>query len=154
MQSLGQSPADPERNRQWQAQVAIVAAYREQFKVTTDDPAHILGPHAEPGTPARKPYWHAAESVIAARRLGGLEVLANAEVPSAWAQVAIDVYRMLPKAERSTISREIAARLGPLWFGSPTAPDDEAVAHSDPRFRVGCSTRRLWLSGCGRPSAA
>jgi hypothetical protein len=64
MQPLGQPPADPEFKRQWLAHVAIIAAYREQLKVTTDDPSHILGPHAEPGTPARKPYWHAAESVL------------------------------------------------------------------------------------------
>jgi hypothetical protein len=55
MQPLGQPPTDPERKRQWQAHVAIVATYREQFKVTTDDPGHILGPHAEPGTQLASP---------------------------------------------------------------------------------------------------
>ncbi len=130
MQPLGQPPADPERKRQWLAHVAIVAAYREQFTVTTDDPGHVLGPHAEPGTPARKPYWHAAESILAARRLAGLEASTSATSPDteARAQAASDIYRALPEKERAEISTEMARKLGPLWFGSSTTPDEEAAS--------------------------
>jgi hypothetical protein len=130
MLPLGQPPAAPECRRQWEAHVAIVAAYREQFKVTTDDPAHVLGPHAEPGTPARKPYWAAAESVVAARRLAGLDGPISATSPGtdARAHVAVNIYRALPANERAAISCEMAKKIGPLWFGNPTTPDEEAAA--------------------------
>jgi hypothetical protein len=130
MQPLGQPATDPEHKRQWLAHVAIIAAYREQFKVTTDDPSHILGPHAEPDTPARKPYWHAAESVLAARRLAGLDApsSANSPEPEVRAQAANDIYRAPPEKERAEISTEMARKLGPLWFGSPTTPDEDAAS--------------------------
>jgi hypothetical protein len=129
-QPLGQPPTDPEHKRDWLAHVAIIAAYREQFNVTTNDPAHILGPHAEPGTPARNPYWHAAESVLAARRLAGFETRATATSPDteARAQAASDIYRVLPEKERAEISTEMAKKLGPFWFGSPTTYDEEAAS--------------------------
>jgi hypothetical protein len=52
---------------------AIIAAYRDQYKVTSNDPRQVLGPYAEPGHAGHAAYWHAAESVLAARRLAGLE---------------------------------------------------------------------------------
>jgi hypothetical protein len=127
--ALGQPPGDPERERAWRDHVVIVAAYREQFTVTTDDPAQPLGPYAEPGTPARKPYCHAAESVIAARRLAGLDAPASASTPDAQAraQVAADIYRALPEAERAAISNEMASRPGPHWLGSHFMPDEDTV---------------------------
>jgi conjugative relaxase-like TrwC/TraI family protein len=130
MLPLGQQPADPEHERQWLAHVAVVAAYREQFKVATDDPAHILGPHAEPGTPARKPYWHAAESILAARRLAGVDASASLISPDVEARVqaAMDIYRALPENERAEISTEMARKLGSLWFGNPTRPDEDAAS--------------------------
>jgi len=130
MQPLGQPPTDPDLNRQWQARIATIAAYREQFKVTTDDPAHILGPHAEPGTPARKPYWDAAESILAARRLAGVEAPSSAVGPNmqARAQAATDIYRALPQDERAKISTEMAGKLGPLWFGDLVVPDEDAAS--------------------------
>jgi hypothetical protein len=39
MQSPGQPPNDPDHERQWLQAVAIVAAYREQFGVKTNDPS-------------------------------------------------------------------------------------------------------------------
>jgi hypothetical protein len=132
MQPLGQPPADRDRdlNRQWQAHVATIAAYREQSNITTDDPAHILGRRAEPGTPARKPYWHAAESVLAARRLTGLDAPTTAASPDAQAraQTGSDIYRALPERDRAEISTEMAGNLGLLWFRSPTTPDEEAAS--------------------------
>jgi hypothetical protein len=128
MQALGQPPDHPELERQWLRAIAIAAAYREQFAVKTDDPAQPLGPHAEPGTAARKPYWHAAESVIAARQLAGLDAPASTTIPDAQAraQVAADIYRALPEAERTAIGLGMAAKLGTVWFDSRTAPDGDA----------------------------
>jgi hypothetical protein len=131
MQALGQPPDDPERERQWLRAMAVVAAYREQFVVTTSDPGQPLGPYAESDTPARKPYWYAAESLLSARRVAGLDAPASARTPDdqARAQVAADIYRALPDTERTAISNEIAKRLGPQWLGSRSTPDDEAATH-------------------------
>jgi hypothetical protein len=129
MLPLGQPPADPEAERQWVSHVAIIAAYRDQHKVTSDDPRQVLGPYPESGRAGHKAYWHAAESVLAARRLAGLDgpaVAATAEA-RARVQVAADIYRTLPAGERATISTEMAARLGPLWFGNRTEPDADAA---------------------------
>ncbi|HEX3961979.1 MAG TPA: hypothetical protein VHZ03_36010 [Trebonia sp.] len=50
MLTLGLPRQDPDGERQWLRHVAIVAAYREQFKVTTDDPRQVLGPYQSPGS--------------------------------------------------------------------------------------------------------
>jgi hypothetical protein len=68
--------------------------------------------------------------VLAARRLTGLDAPAVATTVEVQArvQVAADIYRALPADERATISTEMAARLGPLWFGNRTEPDADAAA--------------------------
>jgi hypothetical protein len=130
MLPLGLPPDDPDAERQWLRHVAIVAAYRDQFKVTTNDPRQVLGPYAESGQPGHKAYWYAAESVLAARQLAGLDPATSAAGPNgqAHARLAADIYRTLPESERATISTEMATLLGPLWFGDPVAPDEIAAA--------------------------
>src|SRR5260370_11210948 len=92
----------PEHERRWLRAISSVAADREQFAVPSDDPSQPLGPYAESGTQAHKPYWHAAESLLAARRLAGLDAPASASTPDsrARAQVAADIYRALTDAPR------------------------------------------------------
>ena len=130
MLPLGQPPADPEAERQWLGHIGIIAAYRDQQKVTSDDPRQVLGPYPESGRAGHRAFWHAAESVLAARRLAGLDVPAAATTTEAQArsQVAADIYRSLPPDERATISTEMAAGLGPLWFGNRTEPDADAAS--------------------------
>jgi hypothetical protein len=129
MLPLGQPPGDPESERQWHRHIAVIAAYRDQHKITSDDPRQVLGPYPESGRAGHKAYWHAAESVLAARRLTGLDAPAVATTAEAQArvQVAADIYRVLPDNERATISTEMAARLGPLWFGDRVEPDEDAA---------------------------
>jgi len=130
MLPLGPPPADPEAERQWLGHVGVIAAYRDQHKVSSDDPRQVLGPYPESGRAGHQAYWHAAESVLAARRLAGLDataVTATAEA-QARSQVAADIYRALPAGERAAISTEMAARLGPLWFGNHTEPDADAAS--------------------------
>src|SRR6202035_5135995 len=85
---------------------------------------------AESGQPGHKGYWHAAESVLAARHLAGLDPTTPAATPNSQtrAQLAADIYRTLPESERAAISTDMAARLGPLWFGNRTSPDEDAAA--------------------------
>jgi hypothetical protein len=129
MLPLGQPPADPEAERQWLHHIAVIAAYRDQHKITSDDPRQVLGPYPESGRAGHKAYWHAAESVLAARRLAGLDappVAATAEA-RARVQVAADIYRALTDDERIAITTEMASKLGPLWFGHPAEPDEDAA---------------------------
>jgi conjugative relaxase-like TrwC/TraI family protein len=129
MLPLGQPPADAEAERQWLHHVAVIAAYRDQHTITSDDPRQVLGPYPESGRAGHKAYWHAAESVLAARHLAGLDAPAVAATAEAHARahVAADIYRALPDDERIAITTEMAAKLGPLWFGHPTEPDQDAA---------------------------
>jgi hypothetical protein len=126
---LGQPPADLEAQHQWRRHVAIIAAYRDQHKVTTNDPRQVLGPYAEPCHAAHNAYWHAAASVLAARQLAGLDPPSGTTSLNTrtGTHLAAGIYRQLPQAERTAISNEMSARLGPLWFGNPTSPDEDAA---------------------------
>ena len=58
MLPLGQPPADPEAERQWLWHVGVIASYRDQQKITADDPRQVLGPYPESGRPGHNAYWH------------------------------------------------------------------------------------------------
>ena len=107
----------------------MIAAYRDQHKVTTDDPRQVLGPYAETGRAGHRAYWHAAESVLAARRLAGLEPANGTSADDqARAQIAADIYRSLPDDERAAIAAAVAAAPGTIWLGDPAGPDEHAAA--------------------------
>ncbi len=126
--ALGQQPADPGRAHQWRRHIGVIAAYRDQHKITSDDPRQILGPYAETGRAGHKAYWHAAESVLAARRLAGLDPAnATSADDRARAQTAADIYCSLPDHKRADIAAAVAAAPGTLWLGDPTGPDEHAA---------------------------
>ena len=124
---LGNAPADPQQKADWARHIGIIAAYREQHRVLTDDPTHILGPYAEPGHPEHAAYWHAVNSIVAARRLGGLDEHHRLEPEHA--QAAADVYLALPADERTAVHAAIIERRTDLWFGDRRSLDDRAVTH-------------------------
>ena len=129
--ALGQQPDDPACGREWLRHVAVVAAYRDQHKVTADDPRQVLGPYAEPGHAGHRAYWHAAESVLAARQLAGLKPANGTSADDlAHVQVATDIYRGLPGVDRAAIAAAVAAAPGTVWFGDPEVPDEYAAAKS------------------------
>ena len=130
MSLLGQPPADPGRASEWLRHVGVIVAYRDQYKVTSDDPRQVLGPYAEPGHAGHAAYWHAAESVLAARRLAGLEPASTtaSEDGRARARLAADIYRALAHGEREAIATEIAATPSSIWLGDPAIPDEHAAA--------------------------
>jgi hypothetical protein len=129
MLPLGLPPEDPAAEAQWLRHVVIVAAYRDQYKVTSDDPRQVLGPYVEAGQEGYKAYWLAAGSVLAARRLAGLELEPRAAIPDARArsQLAADIYRALPDDERGQVSADMQTKLGPFWFGNRAGPDQDAA---------------------------
>jgi hypothetical protein len=109
--------------------VTVVAAYRDQQTITTDDPHQIIGPYAEPGHAGHKAYWHAAEAVLAARRLASLQLSGGAAARDSQADAkhAADVYRDLPADERAAIASMIAVSPGTVWLGNPSEPDEHAA---------------------------
>ena len=123
--ALGQPPDDPGLAREWHRHVGVVAAYRDQHKVTTDDPRQVLGPYAEPGHAGHKAYWHAAESVHAARQFAGLDTARPDQVFSSF-DIA-DVYGTLPARERADIASRVASKHGILWLGARNEPDEHAA---------------------------
>jgi hypothetical protein len=124
--ALGAVPSDHARHQEWLHHLGVVAAYRDQYQITSDDPHQVLGPCAEPGHAGHNAYWHAAESVLAARTIAGLE---QTDITShrAGAQLAADLYLGLPTTERAAISAAMAERLGVLWFGAHAETDDHAA---------------------------
>ena len=129
MSLLGQQPTTPGRAREWRRHVEVIAAYRDQHTITADDPRQVLGPYAEPGHAGHNAYWHAADSVLAARRLSGLDLADSigSTDAQARAQVAADIYAALPRAEREAIAAMIAEKPGIAWLGHPSTPDEEAA---------------------------
>jgi len=67
--SLGDPPEDPGRYAAWRRQVKIIAAYRDQQRITIDDPRHILGPYLDPDHSAFVAHGHATLAVQTARGL-------------------------------------------------------------------------------------
>jgi hypothetical protein len=129
MSLLGEQPTAPDQAREWRRHVKVIAAYRDQHTITTDDPRQVLGPYAEPGHAGHNAYWHAADSVLAARRLSGLDpasYTSGAEC-RARGQVAADIYVALPHAERAAIATMIAETPGIAWLGHPDKPDELAA---------------------------
>jgi conjugative relaxase-like TrwC/TraI family protein len=146
--ALGHPPDGPGRAGDWLRHVAVVAAYRDQYKVTSDDPRQVLGPYAEPGHAGHNAYWRAAESVLAARQLAGLEP-ASGNLPDtqARAQLAVDVYRGLSDAERAAIAGLVAGVPEAIWFGAVDGADEHAaVQRAHARQLVDVLARRGYLT--------
>jgi hypothetical protein len=70
---LGQPPPTLYERQHWLRHVEIIAAYRDQQKITTADPDQPLGLHVEPGHSDHAAYQQAARSVEAARHLARLD---------------------------------------------------------------------------------
>jgi len=153
MSPLGEQPNDPDRARQWHRHVEIIAAYRDQHAITADDPRQVLGPYAEPGHAGHNAYWNAADSVLAARELAGLDPAASIGSfdGQARAQVAADIYNVLPRAEREAIAAAIAETPGIVWLGHPGTPDEQAATR--PGY-AGALTAALARRGHARLIAA
>jgi hypothetical protein len=123
--AFGVGPDDPVQHQEWLRHIGIVAAYRDQYRVSYDDPRQILGPYAEPGHAGHGAYWHAAASVLAARSLASLEPTAGGG--SRRPHTVADLYLALPDAERAAVNMAMAERLGTLWFGARREVDDFAA---------------------------
>ena len=120
---LGQAPADPIDRANWLHHLAVLAAYRDQFQITDDDPNQPLGPYPERGRAGHRAYWIAAASVLT---LHGT----HTDTDQSWGRLAADRYRTLTTDEQARIATELADQLGPDWLGDtrdPAADADQPV---------------------------
>jgi hypothetical protein len=117
--ALGQPPADPARRSEWRRHVAVAAAYRDQNKITSDDPGQPLGPFAEPGHANHVAYQHAVRAILAARNLAGAPSKGRPRYDQATAQLASDIYRSLAEEDRAAVVELVAASPEVMWSGDP-----------------------------------
>ena len=122
-EQFGAEPTDPIEHENWLRHLATMAAYRDQYRITDDDPDHPLGPYPERGKVGHRAYWIAAASLLALR---GTTV----ENDPSLGRLAADRYRTLPADEQARIGAELADQLGPDWLGDardPAADADQRV---------------------------
>jgi len=120
---FGGEPSDPSERETWRRHLAALAAYRDQYRVTDDDPDHPLGPYPERGRVGHRAYWVAAASLLALRGT-------RTETDPSWGRLAADRYRTLTPDEQAGIATELAGQLGPDWLGDvrdPAADADQPV---------------------------
>lgn len=120
--AFGDPPDDAEQRARWFRNLGIVAAYRDQHRVTDDDPRHPLGPYVEAGHAGHRAYWQAAHALIDAHH----PTTASPPPPGADAlhRVAVDTYLALPDNDRQAVAATMVGRLGALWHGDTTNPDE------------------------------
>jgi hypothetical protein len=68
LDALGTPPAGPAAS-QWRSHTAVVAAWRDQHAITTDNAGDVLGPRPEPGSDHEPAWQHAGAALAEARRL-------------------------------------------------------------------------------------
>jgi hypothetical protein len=122
---LGPEPTDPSERENWLRHLTTIAAYRDQYQVTDDDPNHPLGPYREHGRAGHRAYWIAARSLLALRG-------ARSNVDPSWGRLAADRFRTLDTEEQNRMATELAKRLGRDWLGDvrePAADADQPLYH-------------------------
>ncbi|MFF2075450.1 MobF family relaxase [Kitasatospora sp. NPDC058162] len=130
--TLGEAPTDPTQRAQWQQHLAVVAAYRDQYRVTDDNAIQPAGPYIEEGRTGHDAYWQATAAALAARRtaaapVGPASSTGNTD-QQARHQLTADVYRALPEADQAEILRTVATRTGATWLANLPRLDDAALA--------------------------
>lgn len=122
---LGDQPTEPAERETWRRHLATLAAYRDQYQVTDDDPDQPLGPYPERGRVGHRAYWIAAASLLALRGT-------RATADTSRGRLAADRYRTLDTEQQARIATELAGRLGPDFLGDPRDP---AVDADQPIYR-------------------
>lgn len=67
--ALGNPPDEPHARAAWKNRLAVVAAWRDEHRITTSETRHVLGPRPDPGTSEERNWRHAATAITTARRL-------------------------------------------------------------------------------------
>ncbi|MFC1407132.1 MULTISPECIES: MobF family relaxase [Streptacidiphilus] len=130
-QSLGHAPADPAARTVWTQHLATIAAYRDQYQVTDDNPAQPAGPYIEQGRHGHTAYWAAAASALAARQLSRTGTVPTSTTPTpdttARGRLAADVFQTLTPEQQQTVINDIATRTGATWLQHTPVADSAAL---------------------------
>jgi hypothetical protein len=125
LRALGVPPEDPGRHAAWLASVTIVAAYREQHRITVDDPRHVLGPYPDPDHSSYAAFCYAKRAARDARNLAGSEpVLAAASEMEARSARAVSHHR-----GAQPVARQAADNPQTLRQSRPALPDPRHAPH-------------------------
>ena len=130
-QNLGDAPADPAAHATWTRHLATIAAYRDQYQVTDDNPAQPAGPYIEQGRAGHTAYWAAAASALAAGNLARTGTVPSSTTPTpddtARGQLAADVFQTLTPQQQQTVVNDIATRTGATWLQHTPVTDNAAL---------------------------
>jgi len=130
-QDLGQAPEDPAAHAVWQRHLATIAAYRDHYQVTDNNPAQPAGPYIENGRAGHQAYWHAAAAALTAKHIAKhpkeFPSTTHTAESSARQRLTADVFRNLPEAEQTAILHNVANRTGATWLTTPLGLDDTAL---------------------------
>jgi hypothetical protein len=118
---LSTAPATAFDDAGWRRHVGVVAAYRDQHQVTTDDPALPLGAYQAADSSGHRAYLHAANAVLAARHPQ------TAPADPATTRVAADIHLALSDTDRDAITRAVAHHLGDDWLGPRNGAADMLI---------------------------
>jgi hypothetical protein len=125
LRALGVPPEDPGRHAAWLARVTIVAAYREQHRITVDDPRHILGPYPDPDHSSYAAFCHAKRAARDARYLAESEpVSAAASEMDARSARAVSHHK-----EAQPVARQATDNPQALRQSRPALPDPRHAPH-------------------------
>jgi hypothetical protein len=128
--ALGQSPDDPIARARWQHQIAVIAAYRDQYGITDNNPDTPAGPYIEAGRAGHGAWWHAAEAALTARHIAAAPThkhSGSTTDAAARRQLAADLCRALPEHVQTQILHTIADRTGNPWLKDAVVLGDDAL---------------------------
>ncbi|MEY9937610.1 MobF family relaxase [Streptacidiphilus sp. MAP5-3] len=132
--NLGEPPTDPSVHVTWTRHLATIAAYRDQYQVTDNNPAQPAGPYIEQGRTGHAAYWTAAASALAAQQLTRASA-ASGDVTltpegATRATFAADVFQTLTPEQQQAVINDIATRTGATWLRHTPVTDDTALRHA------------------------
>jgi hypothetical protein len=136
-QSLGPAPHEGAHRERWLDQVAVVAAFRDQYAPAIETPDRPLGPHPEPAPHTDHAHRgaHAAAALALARAWDlahptprgdtarpGSEPMTRRDL-ELLRQLSTAAWSSLGQDEKISVAASMLARLG-TWPAAPAVPED------------------------------
>ncbi|MEV0650167.1 MobF family relaxase [Phytomonospora sp. NPDC050363] len=144
IKGFGEPPAEPDRRTAWCEQIGIAAAYREQFAVTSNDPAHPIGGYITKTHPQRAAYQAADHAIQLARRITNPDprvydkYLADQAAQAAWEARQVERraagYTPRPRVPQQSIQQRRDQVDRPVHQPRQAAPQQPPTPRSVPQY--------------------